>query len=124
MNKPRNILAAILMAFAVAALPLAGCAGKTANPIATAHPQDKDMDCDEIEVEMHDLDARARRLMGEQSSKTGKNVALGIAGWFFLIPWFFMDLSDAERQEAQAMQDRGRHLLRLYNKKDCDEEDS
>ena len=124
MNENRKILAAILMAFAVIVLPLSGCAGKTANPIATKHPGDKTMDCEDIEAEMHDLDTRARRLLGEQSSKTGKNVALGIAGWFFLIPWFFMDLSDAERQEAQAMQDRGRHLLRLYNKKNCDEEDS
>ena len=124
MHKTRKTFAAILMAFAVVALPLAGCGGRAANPIAVAHPGDKDMSCDEIEAEMYDMDARARQLMGEESRKTGKNVALGVAGLFFLVPLFFMDLSDAERHEAQAMQDRGRHLLRLYNKKDCDDEDS
>ncbi|MGI9307184.1 MAG: hypothetical protein ACR2P5_07775 [Gammaproteobacteria bacterium] len=118
-EKLKKISAAFLLAvFAV--LSVSGCGGKTANPISAKEVGDKELDCDEIEAEMSDLDARARRLLGEQSNKTGKNVALGVAGWFLLVPWFFMDLSDAERQEAQAMQDRIRHLQRIANKKDCD----
>ena len=110
----------MLLLSAFAAMSVAGCGGRAANPIATKEVGDRDLDCDDIEAEMSDLDAQARRLFGEQDNKTGKNVALGIAGWFLLVPWFFMDLSSAEKQEAQAMQDRGRHLQRLARKKDCD----
>jgi len=78
------------------------------------------MECEVIEAEMSDLDRRARRLMGEQSNKTGKNVAWGLAGLFIWPLWFAMGLSDAERREAQVMQDRYSHLQRIYNKNNCD----
>ena len=111
----------MLLLSAFAAMSVVGCGGRAANPIATKEVGDRDLDCDEIEAEMSDLDAQARRLLGEQENKTGKNVALGVAGLFFLWPiWFFADLSTAEKQEAQAMQDRGRHLQRIARKKDCD----
>ncbi len=99
---------------------VSGCAGRAANPVAVKEAGDNKMSCEDIVSEMSDLDQRARRLMGEQSSKKGKNIAWGIAGLFLFPLWFGMDLSDAERQDAQAMQDRYRHLDRIYNKKDCE----
>ena len=113
-------LLTMLLLSAFVAMSAIGCAGRTANPIATKEVGDRDLDCEEIEAEMSDLDAQARRLLGEQDSKTGKNVAIGVAGLFIWPIWFFADLSTAERQEAQAMQDRARHLQRLARKKDCD----
>ena len=104
-----------------AMLLMSGCGGRTANPIATKEIGDKNLDCESLEAEMSELDRKARRLLGEHSNKTGKNAAWALGG---LILWpllFGLDLSDAERQEAQAMQDRHSHLLRLYNKKDCDD---
>ena len=115
---PKKLLMALCL---ILALSLGGCAGRTANPTATALPGDKELDCETLEAEMSHLDAEARRRFSQQSGKTGTNVALGIAGWFLLVPWFFMDFSDAERVEAEAMRDRFRHLQRLYNKQDCDE---
>lgn len=99
---------------------LAGCAGRTANPISAKQVGDRELTCPEIEGEMEDLDKRAKRLLAEQSAKTGKNVAWGVAGLIFLPLLLGMDLSDAERQEAQAMQDRHSYLSRLARKKDCD----
>ena len=110
----------MLLLSAFAAMSVAGCGGRAANPIATKEVGDRELDCDEIEAEMSDLDAQARRLLGEQDNKTGKNVAIGLAGLIIWPIWFFADLSTAERQEAQAMQDRARHLQRLARKKDCD----
>ncbi len=99
---------------------LAGCAGRTANPISARQAGDKELTCAEIEGEMEELDKRAKRLLAEQSAKTGKNVAWGVAGFIFLPLLLGLDLSDAERQEAQAMQDRHSHLSRLSRKKECD----
>lgn len=99
---------------------LAGCSGRTANPISARQAGDKELTCAEIEGEMEELDKRAKRLLAEQSAKTGKNVAWGVAGLIFLPLLIGMDLSDAERQEAQAMQDRHSHLSRLARKKKCE----
>lgn len=117
--KTKNILAVLCLA---SLITLAGCGGRTANPIATKEVGDKEMECEDIEAEMSELDRRARRLISEQSAKTGKNAALGVGGLFIFPIWFFMDLSDAERQEATAMQDRQAHLQRIFNRKDCDEQ--
>lgn len=110
-----------LIICALIALFLAGCAGRSANPIATREVGDNKMECEEILAEMSELDRKARRLMGEQSAKTGKNVAWGVAGLFIWPLWLAMDLSDAERQEAVAMQDRYSHLQRIHAKKDCED---
>ncbi|MGI9296308.1 MAG: hypothetical protein ACR2QC_00240 [Gammaproteobacteria bacterium] len=120
MKKKTGRFIAFLLLAVFAAVAASGCAGKTANPISAREVGDKDLDCDEIEAEMFDLDARARRLLGEQSDKTGKNAAILVGGLFLFPIWFFADLSDAERQEATAMQDRVRHLQRIANKKDCE----
>lgn len=98
---------------------LFGCAGRTANPTSVAQPGDAAMTCEQLSSEMQRLDAEARKKFGEQSGKTGKNVALGVAGAFLLVPLFFMDFSDAERVEAEAMRDRFRHLQRLGENKNC-----
>ena len=68
--------------------------------------------------EMEEIDHNIRNLL-PKSEKTGKNVALGVAGAFFLVPWFFMDFSDAEKVEIAAYQSRYNHLTRVYNDKRC-----
>jgi len=88
--------------------------------VAARQVGDSQMDCAELAAEMQELDRKAKRLHGEQSQKAGRNAALGVGGLFLFPLWFAMDLSDAERQEALAMQDRYSHLNRLFNKKDCE----
>ena len=50
---------------------------------------------------------------------TGKNVALGVAGAFLVVPWFFMDFKDGEATEIQALQRRNQWLSELAFEKDC-----
>lgn len=100
------------------ALLLSNCAGKTPSPIQTHRVTDANLTCASIQMEMDELDARVRELLPD-TEKTGKNVGLGIAGAFFLVPWFFMDFSDAERVEINAYKTRYNHLTRLYNDKQC-----
>ena len=57
-----------------------------------------------------------------QTDKTGKNVALGVTGFFFIIPLFFMDLSKAEQIEIDAYRRRYNHLLIIAGDKQCGSE--
>jgi len=74
--------------------------------------------CKALEREIGFTEGEIYRLV-PQTEKTGKNVALGVAGWFFIVPWFFMDLSKAEQMEVSAYRQRYNHLVILADEKNC-----
>ena len=67
---------------------------------------------------MSNAQAEIQRLLPKRD-KTGKNVALGVAGWFLLVPWFFMDFKNAEATEYEAYRQRYNHLASIAISKDC-----
>ncbi|WP_236631649.1 hypothetical protein [Endozoicomonas numazuensis] len=95
-----------------------GCAGRDAHPIAVRQYGDINRSCAALEGEMMFIEGEISRLM-PKTDKTGKNVALGVTGVFFLVPWFFMDLSQAEQIEIDAYRQRYNHLLSLAQDKNC-----
>ncbi len=103
--------------FAVTLL-LSACAGRTPNPVPQRQPGDEVLTCSQIKQELMDNQTKIMNLIPKEN-KTGKNVALGVAGAFVLVPWFFMDFSDAERIEVQAYQLRDNWLRTLSTQKKC-----
>ena len=89
---------------------LMGCAGRAANPVMIQQYGDDTKTCQALEREMAFIQGEIQRLI-PQTEKTGKNVALGVTGFFFLVPLFFMDLSKAEQIEVDAYRQRYNHLL-------------
>jgi len=67
---------------------------------------------------MINIQGEIQRLL-PKTEKTGKNVALGVAGWFLLVPWFFMDFKNAEATEYEAYRQRYNHLSTLAVSKNC-----
>ena len=68
---------------------------------------------------MAGIQSQIQKLVPE-SDKTGKNVGLGIGGIFLLgIPWFFMDLTDAEKAEINAYNMRYNKLMTIATQKKC-----
>ena len=95
-----------------------GCAGRAANPIMIQQYGDDKKTCQALEREMAFIQGEIQRLI-PQTEKTGKNVALGVTGFFFLVPLFFMDLSKAEQVEVDAYRQRYNHLLIIAGDKQC-----
>lgn len=56
---------------------------------------------------------------GEVNDRTGKNVALGVTGAFFIVPLFFMDLSGAEKTELESYKMRIERLQLVALEKKC-----
>lgn len=108
-----NVISVIL-----SAILLAACAGKTPTPIPQYQPGDQLMSCSALKQELMDNQTKIMNLIPKEN-KTGKNVALGVAGAFLLVPWFFMDFSDAERVEIQSYQLRDNWLRTLCAQKKC-----
>jgi hypothetical protein len=108
-------LAALLLASTVV---LSGCAGRTPDPIKMYQPNDRQLTCNQIDYQISSNQKEMARLY-PQTKKTGKNVALGVAGYFLIVPWFFMDFSDAEKVEITAFQRRDDYLHQLAENKSC-----
>lgn len=111
----KKITASVL----IASIALMGCAGRAANPVLQDQVGDNQKSCDTLQTEMSGIQSQIQKLVPE-SDKTGKNVGLGIGGFFLLgIPWFFMDLSDAEKAEINAYNMRYNKLMTIATQKKC-----
>ena len=99
-------------------LILASCGGRAANPIMVAQYGDDRRGCEALELEMQQMQDSIQKLM-PKTDKTGKNVALGVTGAFFIIPLFFMDLSQSEQIEVNAYRERYNHLAIIATDKGC-----
>ena len=99
-------------------IALIGCAGRAASPVMIQQYGDDKKTCQALETEMAFIQGEIQRLIPE-TEKTGKNVALGVTGVFFIVPLFFMDLSQAEQEEVNAYRQRYNHLLIIAGDKNC-----
>ena len=109
----------IVSLLVIASIALAGCAGRKANPVMQDQVGDGQKSCDALQVEMSGIQSQIQALTPE-SDKTSKNVGLGVGGLFLLgIPWFFMDLTDAEKTEINAYNLRYNRLYTIAAQKKC-----
>ena len=99
-------------------LLISACAGRPANPMAVAQIGDERRSCDALISEMSQIDANIAAKLPE-TQKTGKNVALGAAGLLLIVPWFFMDFTESEKIEVEAMRNRYTRLNSIAADKDC-----
>jgi Short C-terminal domain len=102
----------------ISALVLSACAGRPANPVMVDQVGDNKKTCVTLEAEMKGVQAEIQRLLPE-SDKSGKNIGLGVAGAFLLVPLFFMDLTESEKIEINAYRQRYNRLNILATEKKC-----
>ena len=97
---------------------LGACAGRSAAPVPTMTAYDNNLSCEQIQAEIQSNEAKARQLIDEDNSNRNANIAIGTVGVLLFWPALFaLDLSDAERVEANALHERNTHLASLY--RDC-----
>jgi len=86
---------------------LAGCGGRTAQPVALTTPMDSQLSCDHLRAEHSVNLARIADLGGERQNAQTNNVGMFVANPLFL------DLSQSERREIDALTARNQVLDRL-----------
>ncbi len=97
----------------------AGCAGREANPIPAYLPGDNERSCEVLVAEIAQLQADMQRIL-PKTNKGVTNTLWATAGVFLIVPFFFMDLKDAEKIEFDAMRARHNRLLLICADKGCD----
>lgn len=109
---------------AIAILSLAflvGCANRSPNPVVEYHHGDEKKSCRMLKAEMAQLQADIGKKVGDRSGTLMQNTALGVTGVLLIVPFFFMDLSGADKIELEALQRRYNALGRIAAEKDCTE---
>ena len=111
----KRIISTILIS---SLLLISACAGKSPSPVMIMQYGDDQKSCKKLKQEMLYIQGEIQNLM-PKTDKTGKNVGLGVAGIFFIVPWFFMDFKNGEQQEYDAYRQRYNHLANITSDKDC-----
>jgi hypothetical protein len=101
------------------ALSLQGCSSTPANPVPVAQVGDETKSCNAITNEMQEMITAQEIAKGEKNTQTGTNAALGVAGIFLIVPWFFMDLGGAASAEQKAAQARFKRLQQMGIDRKC-----
>ena len=96
-----------------------GCAGRQANPIPAYLPGDETRSCQALKAEVAQLQADMARLL-PKTDKGVTNALWATAGVFLIVPFFFIDLKDAEKIEFDAMRQRHNRLLIIAADRNCD----
>jgi len=97
----------------------AGCAGCEANPVAMYIPGDENRNCKSLLTEMAQIQ-QEMDVLRPKTNKFATNAAWATAGVFFIFPFFFMDMKEAEKIEYDAYARRYNRLLIYATEKNCD----
>ena len=95
------------------------CMGREPNPVPLNKPGDEKRSCESLKTEVVQLQKDMLEIL-PKTDKFGTNAVLATTGVLLIVPFFFMDLKDAEGIEFEAMRQRNNHLLELLKNKQCD----
>lgn len=110
----KSVIAASLL------LVLAGCAGRSPQPIDVQQSADRSLTCPVIEAEMAGNKARVAQLVKEDDEASDMNITIGaLAAGLFPPALLATDVSDAQEVEISALHDRNTHLETLRVHKGC-----
>jgi len=98
---------------------LAGCGGREAHPIEAYIPGDENRSCRGLSVEISQLD-HDMDILRPKTDKFAYNAICFVGGVLIIVPFFFMDLKNAEKVEYAAVQRRYNRLRALAVERNCD----
>ncbi len=97
---------------------ISSCGGRTPNPVVSYQPGDDQRSCEGLKMEIANNEREIVTLLPYEDA-SGKNVALGVTGVFFIVPFFFMDFKDAEELEIKALRRRNQWLREVAHNNNC-----
>ena len=92
---------------------IVGCMGREANPIGRYQAGDETRSCNSLRAEIAENDARIMKKLKKDESKFWSN-----ALWVAVLP-LAMDVKEAEKTEAEALQQRNKMLKIMMAEKEC-----
>jgi len=96
-----------------------GCAGRAANPVRVAQIGDSGKTCKSLHKETKKIRRNLKKMIPAVKKADKKRTILMLAGGLLIVPWFFLDLTDADKVEANAQRARYNYLVDRGVKRGC-----
>jgi hypothetical protein len=97
---------------------ISGCVTDGPEPVTLYQANDSVRSCEDLSWHMQANQKRILQKVPKQD-KLGRNVALGVAGAYLIVPWLFLDFSESERVEIEALQQRNQYLMLIAKRQGC-----
>ena len=109
----------VLVLIVVVLFFVQGCAGRAAHPIKVAQSGDVKKTCNELRHETKKYRRNIKKMIPAVKAADKKRTLLMLSGGLLIVPWFFLDLSDADKIEANAQRARYNYLVDRGVKRNC-----
>ena len=96
-----------------------GCAGRAAHPVQVAQSGDNKKTCKSLRKETKKIRQKVKKMIPAVKKADKKRTLLMLSGGLLIIPWFFLDLSDADKIETNAKRARHNYLVDVAKKRNC-----
>jgi hypothetical protein len=96
-----------------------GCAGRAAHPVQVAQSGDNKKTCKSLRKETKKIRQKVKRMIPAVKKADKKRTLLMLSGGLLIVPWFFLDLSDADKIETNAKRARHNYLIDIAKKSNC-----
>ena len=96
-----------------------GCAGRAAHPIQVAQSGDNKKTCKSLRKETSQIRRNVKKMVPAVKKADKKRTLLMLSGGLLIVPWFFLDLTHADKIEANAQRARYNYLVDRGVKRNC-----
>ena len=96
-----------------------GCAGRAAHPVKVAQSGDNKKTCKSLHKETKQIRRSMKKMIPAVKKADKKRTLLMLSGGLLIVPWFFLDLTDADKIEANAQRARYNYLVDRGVKRNC-----
>ena len=96
-----------------------GCAGRAAHPVKVAQSGDNKKTCKSLHKETKKIRQNLKKMIPAIKKADKKRTLLMLSGGLLIVPWFFLDLSDADKIETNAKRARHNYLVDVAKKRNC-----
>ena len=109
----------VLVLIVVVLFFVQGCAGRAAHPVKVAQSGDVKKGCKSLRKETKQIRQNLKKMIPAVKKADKKRTLLMVSGGLLIVPWFFLDLSDADKIEANAKRARHNYLAGVAKKRKC-----
>ena len=95
------------------------CAGRATHPVQVAQSGDSKKTCKSLHKETKKIRQKIKKMIPAVKKADKKRTLLMVSGGFLIVPWFFLDLSDADKIETNAKRARHNYLVDVAKKRNC-----
>ena len=109
----------VLVLIVVVLFFVQSCAGRAAHPVKVTQSGDNKKTCKSLYKETKKIRQNLKKIIPAVKKADKKRTLLMVSGGLLIVPWFFLDLTDADKIEANAQRARYNYLVDRGVKRNC-----